>query len=455
MKKTLSILICCLALHACSNNDNSNDTLTVPVIDPPMPAAASRVVVAVVDSSFNAYHEFFYTGSPIYGNAAPASVTADVLAEFGVPPENQIELTRSGDLVADIATDGAFWDTVQRGQPYWFKGTNLIAVSFCEEAFTPLVPDTAKNPHGTGTSAAVLRANPEAVLLLVEACTTPETPELEFAGTHPAVDLLSYSFSIGFGVPVSYAASYRAVVELGKLQFHAAGNLPNPTPIQGGPGQWWVIGVSGFEEGGSEGQTLLASNLPDFVSDYTDELPFCMDCEQGLVQVGGTSLSAPRAAGVASRVLLEARRSSGHLGGIHLQDGQPPALVAAGANTITNWDLRRALEQAAYVDYDLFSYTPGQDSSPLPIGSLPINNLAPWLQLGWGDLSADPAKAVVSETLTHLGFGNPTRTKASGYCSFQSINLRLRQSYWDTIDSARGLGEVVPDPNPYRFCDGA
>ena len=445
------ILILCLGalLGACSQADDGADSDK----DTTAGAGAPRVVVAVVDSSFNMYHEYFHAGSAIYPGTAPASVTPEVLAEFGVPAQNRVRLTRSGNLAQDVAADSAFWSRVRRGEPYWFEGTNLIAVSFCEEAFAPLVPDPAKNPHGTGTSASVLRANPEAVLLLVEACTTPEAPELEYAGTHPAVDLLSYSFSIGFGVPVSYAASYRAVVEMGKLQFHAAGNLPNPTPIQGGPGQWWVIGVSGIEEYGSGGQTLLASNLPDFVGNYTDTLPFCMDCESGLVLVGGTSLSAPRAAGVASRVLLEARRMLGHTGGIRSSGGQP-ALLAAGGRTITNWELRRALEQAAWVDYGLATFTPGPDSSPLPIGSLPVNPLAPWLQIGWGDLSAEPAKGVVAETLAHLGFGTPTRSKASGYCTFQDANLRTRQTYWNLIDSVRGLGEVVPTPDPYRHCSG-
>ena len=448
MRKTLLILGCSLLLGACTGTDDTQATgpAAIPADTTP------RVVVAVVDSSFNMYHEYFHAGSAIYPGTAPVSVTPEVLAEFGVPEQNRVRLTRSGNLAQDIAADRAFWSRVQRGEPYWFEGTNLIAVSFCEDAFAPLVPDPAKNPHGTGTSASVLRANPEAVLLLVEACTTPEAPELEYAGTHPAVDLLSYSFSIGFGVPVSYAASYRAVVELGKLQFHAAGNLPNPTPIQGGPGQWWVIGVSGIEEYGSGGQTLLASNLPDFVSNYTDTLPFCMDCESGLVQVGGTSLSAPRAAGVASRVLLEARRALGHTGGIRLQDGQP-ALVAADGRTITNWQLRRALEEAAYIDYSLASYSPGPDSSPLPLGSLPVNPLAPWLQLGWGDLSAEPAKGVVTETLARLGFGAPSRSKPSGYCRFQAANMRARQTYWDLVDRLRQLGETVPDTNPYRYCD--
>lgn len=419
----------------------------------PVPTkAAPRVVVAVVDSALNPYHEFFYAGSPIYPGTAPASVTTEVLSELGVAPADRVRLTRSGNIEADLAADAAFWDRVERGTPYWFEGSNIVAVSNCEEPFRPLQPQTDKNPHGTGTSAAMLKANPEAVLLFFEACEMPTGPDadaLEYVLGHPAVDLLSFSYN--FGLPTTEPGSYRGVVELGKLIFQAAGNYPIPVVYQGGAGSWWTIGVSGIDEG-SGGQTVTAALLPDFVANFTDSLPFCMDCEDALLTISGTSISTPQAAGLASKVLLEARRRLGHAGGIRLEDGQPAAMAVGVARRISNWDLRRALEEAAYVDYAASGYTPPTPVADVPpVNAIPINPFAPWLQLAWGDLSTDPSKGVMVETLAHLGFGPPSREKAAGYCQHMAERMRARQAYGDLRGQLSG--ELVPTPNPYGYCD--
>lgn len=414
--------------------------------------AAPRVVVAVLDSALNPYHGYFHAGSPIYQGTAPASVTSAVLEELGVATADRVQLTRGGDLAADVAADAAFWDRVERGRPYWFQGTNIVAMSNCEEPFLPLRPQAGKNPHGTGTSAALLKANPEAVLLFYEACEMPAGPDaeaLEYVLTHPAVDLLSFSYN--FGLPTTEPSSYRGVVEFGKLIFQAAGNYPIPVTYQGGAGSWWTIGVSGLDEQAA-GQSVSAALLPDFVADFSDDLPFCMDCESGLVTVAGTSLSTPQAAGLASKVLLDARRRMDHSGGIRANEGLPPAMAVSGARRLTNWDLRRALEEAAYADYGPGDYRPPTPVADLPpVNAIPINPLAPWLQLGWGDLSLAPEKGVVSEALSHLGFGQPGRNKTAGHCQFMATQMRARQAYGDLRGAASG--EQVPADNPYRYCD--
>ncbi len=414
-------------------------------------AGQARVVVSVVDTAINPYHDFFYAGSVAYPDAPPSSVSPTVLAELGVAPENHIALTRSGDIAADIAADARFWDRVERGTPYWFQGTNIVAVSFCEESLRPLLPQTEKNPHGVGVSASVLKANPEAVLLFVESCAEPEPHELRYVLEHPAVDMLAFSYNLG--LPITEAGAYRGVVELGKMIFQAAGNYIVPSIYQGGPGSWWTIGVSGIDEQ-ANGQSTTGALLPDFVAGFTDTLPFCMDCESEMLTIGGTSISTPQATGLASRVLLELRRWLNHSGGIDLGDGsQPAAMVVAGEQRIRNWDLRRALEEAAFVDYGLEDYTvPEPQVDIVPISAVPINPVAPWLQLAWGDLSTDPAKGVVAETLAHLGFGAPTRVKPEGFCAFMAEQMRFRQTYSDVRGEV--TGEVVPTPNPYQFCDG-
>ena len=412
----------------------------------PSDPARPRVVVADLDSGINPYHEFYYGGSEIYPGSHPSSVTQEVLTALGVKPENVITLTRTGNMANDLAADAAFWARVKHGELYHFRGTNIIATSFAPATEAPLVPDTSKSAHGVGTSAAMLRANPDAVLLFVEQSSALGSEASHaFAFRHPAVDIITTSYGVSLGAAGQntgfpapewrlFEHSYEGVVERGKMHFSSGGNGPGLTPLRGGAGPWWSIGVSGIEEGGSEGDSLLSGNFPDFVSDFTQDLPYCMDCEAGYDEdVPGTSFSTPRAAGVASRVLLEARRASGHIGSV-TADG---LMVAAGGKSISNWQLRRSLEEAAWTP-DSTAYKPGT-TAVLELVGTPIAP-TPWLQTGWGDLSADPARGVAPAALAGLGYGGTVREKPAGYCEFQTAVVKARHVYWDEI------APRLPDP---------
>lgn len=423
----------------------------------------TRVVVSVIDSAINAYHEFYYAGSEIYPDTAPNAVTPDVLAELGVKPENVLELTRSGNLQLDMEADADIWAGIERGVPYWVKGTNVVMLSYAGGELDPLKPDPAKSAHGIGTSGAVLKANPEAVILFIETeGSLGSDISHEYAFLHPAVDIISTSYGIsvpntGFPIPEwrTFHSTYQSVVEQGKLHFSSGGNGPGITPMRAGAGPWWSIGVSGIEEDTSEGRSLLSGNFPDFLSDFTQDLPYCHTAQNCYSNVGGTSFSTPRAAGVASLVLLQARRAAEHKGGIDMS-GDKPIMVRRDDTPISNWYLRRALEQAAYVP-DISAFDPTE--AVFDLVGIPINPVAPWLQLGWGDLTAQPDKGVISAAMAHLGFDGMAREKASGFCEFQTEVVLFRKTYWDMIaanlpDSIFG-GDVPPAgsaDDPFVFC---
>jgi hypothetical protein len=435
-----------------------------------------RVVVADIDSAINPYHDFYYQ--------RPSVVTKEVLAELGVKSHNVVRLTRTGNFAADVAADAGFWASVERGQLYHFAGTNIIATSYSNS--TPyLKPVTAKNPHGVGTSAAVINANPDAIIFFVEANDNLGSAESHAAAfQNPGVDIVTTSYGVSFALGLLPAPEYRAfehayegVVERGMLHFSSGGNGPGVTALRGGAGPWWSIGVSGIQEGESEGDTLLSGNLPDFVSDFTQTVPYCMDCETGTSTVSGTSFSTPRSAGLASRVLLEARRALQHTGGIRIVGDSPVMATSVPENkgkakkcgakldcvSVSNWQLRRSLEQAAWIP-------PGTDYDPTqaPAGGvgLPITPEAQWLQTAWGDLTTDPDKGVHGAALAELSsltgyaFGGSERVKPIGFCEYQTGVIVARKAWWDEVaptlpDNPLLTGETPPGPpaqDPFVYC---
>lgn len=376
-------------------------------------AGGARVVVGVVDSGVNPYHDAYYDD--------PVSVTPEVLAELGVAPEHQVTLTRTGDLAADLAADKAFWDSVRPGTPYWFTGTNLVGISF-DDTGVPIFSDEG-DEHGTGTTSAVLDANPEAVVVLVEGINAHAEA---WAFTHPAVDLVSTSYGLPGSVPFWHLTeSYDGVVERGKMHFGASDNSPALSPPDGTSGPWWSIAVAGFHEDTTGARETMSGNVVDVVSDFTQKLPYCSDCETGRKDVSGTSFATPRSAGVASKVLLEARRAAGHSGGIVVADGAAPLMVD-GSLQLTGWQLRRALEEAAYY--------PGLDDWSGASGrNLPVADAAPYVQTGWGLLSPTEAYGVVDEALAQAGVRGEARAdKGGAACAWNTAQLELRRAYWDS-----------------------
>jgi hypothetical protein len=292
----------------------------------------------------------------------------------------------------------------------------------------------------------VLAANPEAVVVLVEGVNADSET---WAFTTPAVDLVStsYGFPGSLPLPGHLEKSFEGVVGLGKLHYGAADNSPALSPPDGTSGPWWSIGVAGFHEDTSGGRETLSGNVVDVVSDFTQDLPYCSDCETGTQSVSGTSFATPRSAGTASKVLLEARRAAGHTGGI-VTEGVEQPLMVTGAHELTNWELRRAFEEAAHypglADYDAVE-------GVFDGGALPVVDAAPYLQTGWGVFSTDPRYGVVGESLAQLGVAGEARpAKGGDACTFNTAQFELRKTYWDNLNL--GSESLFTDQDPYLRC---
>jgi hypothetical protein len=406
-----------------------------------------RVVVAVVDGSVNPFHEFFHAGGSLYKRSAPSSVTPAVLKEFGIDKQHIIRVTRTGNFSKDFALQKAQFDKIKKGEPYWFKGTNVIGISFEAEG-QRLRPDGTGSTHGVGTTGAVLAANPEAIVVNVDGINDESE---KWAFTHPAVDVVTTSYGPVTSVPTlnHLSFSYTGVVANGKAHFGAAANDPTLASLDETGGPWWSFGIGGFEEGSTEGRQMMSGSASDFVADFTQELPYCKNCEDGLSEVSGTSFASPRSAGTFSKVLLEARRASGHVGGIAKGKKGPAVMVSAGKRSLTVWDLRRALEEAAYYPV-VGDYQPGAGATFDPT-SVPVFDPAPWLQTGWGVITPDPEHDVVTEALAHLGIGRQaTRSKGAEVCAFMTANMDARHAYWDNVAA---LGESFgTSDDPYVYC---
>jgi hypothetical protein len=125
--------------------------------------------------------------------------------------------------------------------------------------------------------------------------------------------------------------------------------------------------------------------------------------------------------------------------------------MVQGANrAITNWDLRRALENGAYYP-SVYNYTP-TTSGTYNITSVPVLDPAPWAQVGWGAITSDGEHQVIEQTLAHLGIrGQITRYKDYAACQFMTALMQTRHVYWDKV--AFGSESWFQTTNdPYLYC---
>ena len=82
---------------------------------------------------------------------------------------------------------------------------------------------------------------------------------------------------------------------------------------------------------------------------------------------------------------------------------------------------------------------------------MPVNDVAPWVQTGWGLISPAPHYKVIKQALAHLKIkGKATRTKPQAACDFMTANMEARHGYFDIL-AIRGEGSGK-SKDPYIYC---
>lgn len=389
-------------------------------------SSSPRIVVAVIDTGINPYHEAFR--APGFPN--PSTVIP------GLDPLEVIELNFEADYATATKRDP--WDRLERNQLYWFKDTRVMGVSFGE--WTSIGQDAMNGRpvldevgHGTATASLVAAANPHAIILMIEVGTPLQG--FDWLLDRRWVDIVSLSSGVPGNPPLddmipgqdSYSWRTQAVERTGKLIFTAVGNEVNTCIFDQICGPPWVVAVGGVDPQ-SHGENIYSGKFPDFVSDFIARVADHNHTSNTHLDFG-TSFATPIAAGVASAILSGVRERLDYAGGTTL------AHVDKGI-TVTPQDLRRVLNATAvYWNTQEYNGTRIYPTRPIPtafLASVPVlpelagTSVGPWVQMGWGYVSPE----IVDDAVAVL-LGEEPWPEKPGAEGFMERAYGLRQTYWN------------------------
>jgi hypothetical protein len=313
---------------------------------PPVRPATQRdkhVVVAVVDTGINPYHEFFRApgltahpstwlpGFPRSAETVRLTLDAPDVATAKAADEDtwaSLELSKYGE-------EGEFDDHL-----YTFPGTRVVgAVSFGEYVDNtdvslepaPLRPVRDDTGHGTHSAGLALGANlPEAdgnvLVVMVEVGKGTFDEGIRWAARQPWIDAVSVSLGVVANAPVgapngvgnsrnNVAWFTREGAALGKPTFVAAGNGVTSTGVAPDKcttytseyvGPIWVTRVGAASSG--DGSPTYWHCVPVEATARTNVASPSYDGMRGGTSATGTSAATPNAAGHWAHLMLAARR---------------------------------------------------------------------------------------------------------------------------------------------------
>lgn len=327
-----------------------------------------HVIVAISDSGVNPYHE-------VYRRPELTVNPCTYILDYPCLPALNLTLDAPSYEAAYMA-DQAKWAAITEGQTFWIPGTSIIGAvchapytaspaddpSAAASTATPLCILGENSNHGTGTTSAVLRENPEALIVFQEAGS--DLDGIKAAGL--PFDVSSLSYGIIVPIPVGLIPqpespfSFRSAGNDGRASF-TDWHKGYPTQILvGGAGPHQGSGATGYWTTDAE-----SGRFTDLAAPFCRVLPDALTLN-GTYEYCGTSFSAPTAAGALSLTILRLRQATGYAG--NTING-----LVDGIHTIQ--DVRDAMNRTA-------SYTPDVDGDI--IIWVPVAQNAPWLSWGWG-----------------------------------------------------------------------
>lgn len=410
--------------------------------DPPILADAmvanEGVVVAVIDTGVNPYHEAF--------REAPPTAATPIDALTGDLPR-RADLSLDLDQEPALLADDAFWRGVEPHVLYRFEGTRLFGISMIDDRhfesypLNPAYRDSYTilddHGHGTATAATVLSQAPNATIVMVEIHSTMAwegiARAIDWVTAQPWIDVVSVSMGNNLGIAGPHSSdgdpgrllpeACLAAVRSGKVYVGSAGNDPTVQYADNADGPPWVIAVSGVDAQAKSRGVMMASTH-DFVANYTVLAPR-HDNASAYNWIQGTSFAAPQTAGAFAKAIHDIRAAVDHVGGLTV-DG---LLVDRGTMQLDNHDFREAFNRSA-VYWDTTQYHPtdptGNGPGHVVYGSgIPILP-RPYLQMGWGYVDTAVAERVVG----HLLGTTSVPEKPPDAIAYMALHHNLRTAYW-------------------------
>lgn len=325
-----------------------------------------HVVVAISDAGINPYHDAY---------ARPDLTENPCTYIPNYPCLPALELTLDAPTYdAAFAADKAKWDAIKVGDTFWIPGTSIIG-AVCHAPYTaspaddPTSAASSGTPicilgenanHGTGTTTAVLRENPEALLVFQESGNNLDG--IQTAGLPFDVSSLSYGSIVP--IPVGVLAQPES-----PFSFRSAGNDGRSSFTdwqKGHPSQITVGGAGPYMTSIGYTTDVESGRFVDVAAPFCRNLPDIQTLD-GRYDYCGTSFSAPTSAGALSLTILRLRQAAGYSG-----------LVANGfvdgIHSIK--EVRDAMNRTA-------SYDPAIVDGDIIVW-VPVAENAPWASWGWG-----------------------------------------------------------------------
>ncbi|MGH2757316.1 MAG: S8 family serine peptidase, partial [Actinomycetota bacterium] len=303
------------------------------------------VVIALVDSGINPYHEDF---------RAPEFVHHPSKYIEGYPKEAKtfrlaLDIADKKGYEAARKTDEAEWLQVMSSELHWFPGTRVIGgISFGSGDTTDPWPERKildDQSHGTGTASVAagqfFGSNPNALIVEVEAL---GERSLEWANAQKWIDITSNSWGNLANLPLGDPATTKAATERGQTVVFSAGNgatntnsstlFPPDGPVEdpckcktpdsdnsmtdpwSGPSWLLTIGAVSPINGQDHWWHSYPVDVSSFGSKWRAAGAWGVKIRADEENVdtrdfGGTSCAAPTTAGVVSQIVLVAREILG------------------------------------------------------------------------------------------------------------------------------------------------